>query len=99
MLKYLIGYYIIVSLFTYIVYAVDKTASQEGNRRTSENTLHILSLIGGWPGALIAQQKLRHKSKKRSFRTVFWITVCMNLAIFFWIFGKSIFLSLRHSIF
>jgi uncharacterized membrane protein YsdA (DUF1294 family)/cold shock CspA family protein len=87
------GYYIIVSLITYIVYAVDKSAAQEERRRISENTLHVLSLIGGWPGALIAQEKLRHKSKKQSFRMIFWFMVCINITIFFWFFGEAIFLS------
>ena len=31
-----------------------------------------------WPGALIAQEMLRHKSKQASFRTVSRITVLMN---------------------
>jgi heme/copper-type cytochrome/quinol oxidase subunit 3 len=45
-----------------------------------------LSLVGGWPGALVAQQKLRHKSQKQSFRIVFWITVLLNCAAFSWLF-------------
>jgi len=89
----ILGYYATLSLITYVVYAVDKSASRKGTWRTSEKTLHALSLLGGWPGGLIAQQKLRHKSKKRSFRTVFWITVCMNIGIFFWLFGKAVFSS------
>jgi len=68
------------------MYAVDKSAAKRGARRTSENTLHWLSFIGGWPGGLIAQQTLRHKSKKRSFRLVFWMTVVLNLGAFVWMF-------------
>ena len=45
-------------------------------------TLHGLSLIGGWPGALIAQQVLRHKSRKEEFRFVFWLTVVINVGVF-----------------
>jgi uncharacterized membrane protein YsdA (DUF1294 family) len=50
--------------------------------RVSESTLHTLSLVGGWPGALVAQQMLRHKSNKASFRAVFWATVVTNVASF-----------------
>ena len=64
-------FYIIASLLTFIMYAVDKSAAQKGTWRTPESTLHFLSLIGGWPGALVAQQKLRHKSKKQPFRLGF----------------------------
>ena len=59
--------YMVASLLTFIMYAVDKSAAQKGSWRTQESTLHLLSLAGGWPGALVAQQKLRHKSKKQSF--------------------------------
>jgi len=44
--------------------------------------LHLLSLAGGWPGALLAQQLLRHKSAKAEFRQVFWATVVINIVIF-----------------
>ena len=52
-----------VSLISFIVYEVDKSASQKEARRISENTLHFLAIVGGWPGALIAQERLRHKSQ------------------------------------
>ncbi len=73
------------SFLTFIVYAKDKLAAQNRRWRTSEKTLHLLSLIGGWPGASIAQQTLRHKSKKQSFRFVFWCTVILNCCAFIWI--------------
>ena len=46
-------------------------------------------LLGGWPGALIAQQTLRHKSRKASFRAVFWLTVLVNCGLFIWLFTPS----------
>lgn len=81
----ILALYIVASLLTFIVYAADKSAARKGNWRTQESTLHLLSLTGGWPGALVAQQKLRHKSKKRSFRSVFWITVLLNFGAFIWL--------------
>lgn len=78
--------YIGVSLLTFIIYAADKSAAKKGAWRTQESTLHLLSLAGGWPGALIAQQTLRHKSKKQSFQAVFWLTVLMNCGAFVWLF-------------
>jgi uncharacterized membrane protein YsdA (DUF1294 family)/cold shock CspA family protein len=76
--------YLLASLFTFIIYAMDKSAAKSGAWRTQESTLHLLSLIGGWPGAMVAQQKLRHKSKKLSFRLVFWLTVLINIGAFIW---------------
>jgi uncharacterized membrane protein YsdA (DUF1294 family) len=37
-------------------------------------------LFGGWPGALLAQRTLRHKSSKMEFQRVYWITVALNCA-------------------
>ena len=82
---FILAFYIVASLLTFIMYAVDKSAAKKGKWRTQENTLHLLSLAGGWPGALVAQQKLRHKCKKRSFRSVFWVTVLLNCTVLVWL--------------
>lgn len=71
--------YAAVSLLTFTMYAIDKSAARTGRWRTPEATLHLLALAGGWPGALLAQQWLRHKSAKQSFRAVFWVTVVLNV--------------------
>ncbi len=81
--------YLALSALTFFVYAYDKVAAKDGAWRTKESTLHLLSLLGGWPGALIAQQKLRHKTMKQSFRSVLWITVCLNLVAFGWMFAPE----------
>jgi len=70
--------YLILTIITYSTYSSDKDASRIKTLRTPENFLHLLALAGGWPGALVAQQKLRHKSKKQPFRFIFWITVLLN---------------------
>jgi len=80
-----VGAYLLLSMITFIAYAIDKAAAQAGRWRTSESSLHLLALLGGWPGALLAQQTLRHKSKKGSFRVVLWITVILNCAGFAWL--------------
>jgi len=80
------GLYIVASLLTFVWYAKDKSAAKSGTWRTPESTLHLLSLVGGWPGALVAQQKFRHKSKKQPFRLIFWITVILNCGVFGWLF-------------
>lgn len=81
----ILAVYLIVSLVTFVAYAIDKSAAQSGRWRTSEGTLHFLALAGGWPGALIAQQTLRHKSKKTSFLIFFWLSVLLNCAAFVWL--------------
>jgi uncharacterized membrane protein YsdA (DUF1294 family) len=77
--------YLVVSLITYWVYDCDKRAAQNGDWRTSEMTLHLLALCGGWLGALIAQQHFRHKNKKAEFQFVFALTVVVNCGVLAWL--------------
>ncbi len=80
------GVYMAMSLATFIVYALDKRAARLGQWRVKESTLHGLALLCGWPGALLAQQLLRHKSAKPGFRRVFWLSVALNILGFVLVF-------------
>lgn len=77
-------FYGIMSVLAFSMYAKDKNAAEWGRWRTSESTLHLLSVLGGWPGAAVAQSFLRHKSKKMSFRVTYWVTVITNCCALFW---------------
>jgi uncharacterized membrane protein YsdA (DUF1294 family)/cold shock CspA family protein len=81
--------YLVLSALTFGCYAWDKSAARAGASRTPERTLHLLALAGGWPGALIAQQTLRHKSRKEEFRAVFWVTVAINFGLLVWLFTDA----------
>lgn len=86
----LIYLYLASSTMAFFAYAIDKSAAKNNRWRTKESTLHLLALIGGWPGALFAQRMIRHKSKKVEFQTVFWATVVINCASLLWlIFTKN----------
>lgn len=74
--------YLAASLVCFLAYAVDKSAATAGRWRIAESTLLLLGVVGGWPGAIIAQQTLRHKTKKASFRSAFWGTVIVNVIVF-----------------
>ncbi|MCX6365586.1 MAG: DUF1294 domain-containing protein [Armatimonadetes bacterium] len=83
--------YTILSVITFQQYLIDKKAAQSDRWRIPEKQLHLLSLLGGWPGALVAQQGLRHKSRKTSFLIPFCITIGLNLAplvLFFYYLGN-----------
>lgn len=80
-----IAVYAGASLIAFIAYALDKAAARAGRWRTQESTLHLLALIGGWPGALLAQRQFRHKTAKASFRVVFWATVLLNCGALGWL--------------
>jgi len=72
--------YLAASLLTFCAYALDKSAAMNRRWRWSEETLHNLSLIGGWPGALVAQRLFHHKSKKVRFQVTFWFIVVAHIA-------------------
>ncbi len=75
----------IINAMTYWFYAQDKEAAQQGNRRVPENTLHILSFLGGWPAAWLAQQRLRHKTQKQPFRKIYFCTIFLNILLILWL--------------
>ena len=81
--------YLTASVVAGIVYGTDKSAAQRGGWRTPERTLHVLALMGGWPGAVVAQRVFRHKSRKRSFRFAFWATVALNCGALVWLLWRA----------
>lgn len=81
----LLGIYLALSIIAFVAYGLDKSAARKGHWRTKESTLHLLSLIGGWPGALLAQKKFHHKSSKKEFQMIFWATVVINVTGLIWL--------------
>jgi uncharacterized membrane protein YsdA (DUF1294 family)/cold shock CspA family protein len=81
----LFGVYAGMSVFTFVAYAFDKSAARRKGQRIPENNLQLFAFLGGWPGALLAQQILRHKSKKQSFRTGLWWMVALNCLALLWL--------------
>ena len=70
------------SALCFAFYAIDKSAARGGRERISESMLLSLGFVGGWPGAIVAQQLFRHKTAKRNFRIRFWLSVAANIALF-----------------
>lgn len=77
---WVVGIYLGTSILTFLVYAADKSAASTGRRRTPERALLALGLVGGWPGAAVAQRMLRHKTRKMRFQLAFWGTAALNVA-------------------
>lgn len=75
-----LGYgYAVLSFITMALYGRDKWAAKHQRWRTPERTLHLLALLGGWPGAMLGQKIFRHKTSKRSFQRLFMLSVLCNL--------------------
>ncbi|MBS7457354.1 DUF1294 domain-containing protein [Coralloluteibacterium stylophorae] len=82
--------YATLSLVSYLMYGHDKAAAGAGRRRTPEASLHLVDLLGGWPGALVAQHRFRHKTVKASFQVVFWFTVIANIGGVVWLLDSGL---------
>lgn len=76
--------YAAMSIVAFAVYGFDKRRARRSGRRIPEATLHVLELFCGWPGALLAQQFFRHKTRKRSFLVVFWAIGLAHAAFWVW---------------
>jgi uncharacterized membrane protein YsdA (DUF1294 family)/cold shock CspA family protein len=83
------GAYVGMTVLAFVAYAIDKSAARNNRWRIKESTLHMLGVAGGWPGALVAQQFYRHKSKKPAFQAAFWFTVVVNCAVLGWLLSSS----------
>ena len=79
---WVLPWYIVLSVVTFLAYGWDKVSAQGGHWRTQESTLHTLELLGGWPGARIAQHAWRHKSRKESFQSAFRAATALNVVAF-----------------
>jgi len=77
--------YIVTSVAAFYAYKHDKEAAQVSETRTNEWFLILLGLIGGWPGALVARYRFRHKTKKVVFRLGYWLSVGCNVAGLVWL--------------
>jgi len=70
-----LGVPLVLSIFAFFAYRSDKRRAEAGKWRVPESTLHIIEILGGWPGAFLAQRQFRHKTSKVSFQIIFWIII------------------------
>ncbi|XUY28197.1 DUF1294 domain-containing protein [Agrobacterium sp. rho-8.1] len=79
--------YLTFNIIVFLIYGWDKKAARSGEWRMSESVLLWLAFLGGSLGAVLAQQLLRHKTRKQPFRTylvsviILQIVLCGSLII------------------
>ncbi len=78
-------WYLGISVVTFGVYGLDKRKAKLARWRIKESTLHLLELLGGWPGGLVAQRYFHHKSRKTKYLVVFWVIATLHIAIWAYI--------------
>lgn len=70
---------------TLLAFASDKRRAQRGDRRIPERSLLMLALLGGTPGALVARQVFRHKTRKQPFGAMLYTIGAMQVAGLAWL--------------
>lgn len=76
--RILFGVPVAMSVVAFFAYRTDKRRARDRNWRLSESALHTIELLGGWPGAFLAQRRYRHKTAKVSFQLTFWAIVFVH---------------------
>ena len=82
---------VVVNSITFGLYALDKFRARRSQYRVPERQLLLFSLLGGWPGAILAQRYFRHKTQKLSFRIRFYSCVLVNVGVCLFL-AKSVYL-------
>ncbi|MFW7194898.1 DUF1294 domain-containing protein [Enterobacter sp. BNK-29] len=77
----LVMWFLTINVLTLVMYGADKMAARKGMRRVPEATLLIFGVTGGWPGAIVGQQLFRHKTQKQPFKSYFFISVVVSIAM------------------
>lgn len=86
----IISIYLFMSLVSFILFFIDKKRSTTGGWRIREYYLHLVELLGGWPGALLGQKFIRHKTKKFSYKIVLWLIILVHALFWgYFIYGLS----------
>jgi uncharacterized membrane protein YsdA (DUF1294 family)/cold shock CspA family protein len=83
--------YVTLSILAMFIYGTDKAHAATRDWRIPESWLHVLELMGGWPGALMAQNDFRHKTRKSLYQYIFRGIIALHLlawaAYFYWSFA------------
>jgi uncharacterized membrane protein YsdA (DUF1294 family) len=76
--------YVLMSALAFALFWMDKRRAARGQWRIPERTLHVVEILGGWPGAWTAQRVFRHKWRKTRYMVVFWAIVGAHLLAWVW---------------
>jgi uncharacterized membrane protein YsdA (DUF1294 family)/cold shock CspA family protein len=86
-----LGSYMFMSVLTLMIYGADKKHALLNRWRVPESYMHLLELLGGWPGALLAQTSYRHKVKKPAYQRIFWGIVILHGLAWLYFFYRQVF--------
>lgn len=72
------GYFIVINLFTFIIYGIDKYKAKKHLYRIPEKVLIGLAFAGGCIGAAAGMEVFHHKTRHRNFQ------LCIPISCMVW---------------
>ena len=90
MIKYFIFYFIIINIISLILMFLDKRRAIKNKWRISENTLMIVSILGGSIGGILGMYTFRHKTKHIKFKVGIPIILIIQLLILSYVFNTYV---------
>lgn len=76
----LLLYWLIMTVYAFVLFGVDKSRAKKGERRISERRLIVVTVLGGAIGSGIGMLVFRHKTRKRKFYVAVPIFTVLTLA-------------------
>lgn len=80
-LLYALAFLLAINAATILAFAIDKSRAVAGSWRIREATLLQLAALGGWPGALSARHRFRHKTRKQPFATYLQLIAMIEIGV------------------
>lgn len=90
MIKYFIFYFIIINIISFILMFLDKRRAIKNKWRISENTLMLVSILGGSIGGILGMYTFRHKTKHLKFKVGIPIILIIQLLILSYVFNTYV---------
>ena len=81
---YLLVLMAVMSVFLFVMMALDKGKARRGTWRIPEKTLFVFALLGGAVGGTAGMFLFRHKTKHWYFRLLFPLLAAAQLALCAW---------------
>lgn len=87
-MKILVFYLIIINIFTFLLYGLDKWKAKHHRWRISESALLLAALVGGSVGALSGMYGFHHKTLHKKFTIGVPIFLIVQVMLFVWFLSR-----------
>ena len=81
----LIAALLLINLFAFVLYGIDKAKAKRGAWRIPEATLLLVAFLGGSFGALLGMEVFRHKTRHWKFRILVPVFLAVHVALGIWL--------------